>query len=269
MTTTPAALLELAGRLAEPAPLTDAARRLLAPWLEQIRPAVYDFAVSEMSEEYIVFQLGRTARATGWSTAPTGSPGWCASSRSRSVRTEVREATRLGLSYTPNDLVVLDWAAGVVADVDCADTLAGHRVRQRPAPGISPHRRSPRRPARGRLPPHPPRADADAGSRSAGGCTATPCARSASSKSKPTSLFERVDNALKLIGDHYLARVFEVAGARFHLRGWQQSIRRKLETVGDVYDLLVQQAGGQRMEALEITVVVLIALEIVLAILRH
>ena len=84
-----------------------------------------------------------------------------------------------------------------------------------------------------------------------------------------TSLFERVDNSLKLIGDHYLARVFEVASTRFHLRGWQQSIRRKLETVGSVYDLLVQQAGGQRIEALEIIVVVLIALEIVLAVLRH
>ena len=34
-------------------------------------------------------------------------------------------------------------------------------------------------------------------------------------------------------------------------------IRRKLETVGDVYDLLVQQAGSHRMEALEVTVVVL------------
>jgi hypothetical protein len=84
-----------------------------------------------------------------------------------------------------------------------------------------------------------------------------------------TSLFERVDNALKLIGDHYLARVFELASTRFHLRDWQQSIRRKLETVGDVYDLLIQQAGGHRTEALEITVVLLIALEIVLAIFRH
>ncbi len=84
-----------------------------------------------------------------------------------------------------------------------------------------------------------------------------------------TSLFERVNNSLKLIGDHYLARVFEVASTRFHLRGWQQSIRRKLETVGSVYDLLVQQAGGQRTEALEIIVIVLIALEIVLAVLRH
>ena len=64
MTATPAALLELAGRLAEPAPLTEAARRLLAPWLERIQPAVYDFAVSDMSEEYIVFQLWE--RRTDW-----------------------------------------------------------------------------------------------------------------------------------------------------------------------------------------------------------
>jgi uncharacterized Rmd1/YagE family protein len=84
-----------------------------------------------------------------------------------------------------------------------------------------------------------------------------------------TSLFERADNALKLIGDQYLSRVYELASTRFHLREWQQSIRRKLETVGDVYDLLVQQSGGQRMEALEVTVVILIAMEILLALLRH
>jgi uncharacterized Rmd1/YagE family protein len=80
---------------------------------------------------------------------------------------------------------------------------------------------------------------------------------------------ERVDNALKLIGDHYLSRVFEVVSGRFHFRRWQQSIRRKLETVGNVYDLLVQQAGGHRMEVLEATMSVLITLEIVLALLRH
>jgi uncharacterized Rmd1/YagE family protein len=84
-----------------------------------------------------------------------------------------------------------------------------------------------------------------------------------------TSLFERADNALKLIGDQYLSRVFDLASTRFHLRGWQQSIRRKLETVGDVYDLLVQQAGGQRAELLEIIVVLLIAMEVALALMRH
>ncbi len=263
MTASPAELLELAGALAEPAPLTEAARRLLAPWLRRIEPAVHDFAVSEMSEEYIVFQLA--GRRPGWldqradwiaglvrlESGPL-SPG------------EVREATRLGISYTPTDLVVLDWAAGFVADTDCADTLqviefanvqllefrhiddrlddrleAAYRL-------IRPRRMSWLLRGHGRAVRQIREMEIEA-----------------------TSLFERVDNALKLIGDHYLARVFDVASGRFHLREWQQSIRRKLETVGDVYDLLVQQAGGQRMEALEITVVVLIALEIILAVLRH
>jgi len=264
---TPAALLELAGRLAEPAPLTESARRLLAPWLQQIQPAVLDFAVSEMNEEYIVFQLweprGNWLEDRGdWIAGLVRlesdplSPG------------EVREATRLSLSYTPCDLVVLDWAAGVVADLECADTLqviefanvqllefrhiddrlddrleAAYRL-------IRPDPRSSWIARRWRL-----HGDAVRQIREL--------------EIEATSLFERVDNALKLIGDQYLARIFEVASARFHLRDWQQSIRRKLETVGHVYDLLIQQAGGQRMEALEITVVFLIALEIVLAILRH
>jgi uncharacterized Rmd1/YagE family protein len=81
-------------------------------------------------------------------------------------------------------------------------------------------------------------------------------------------LFERADNALKLIGDQYLARVFDLASTRFHLREWQQSIHRKLETVGDVFDLLVQQASHTRMEVLEIIVVLLIALEILLVLFR-
>src|SRR4029078_609068 len=84
-----------------------------------------------------------------------------------------------------------------------------------------------------------------------------------------TSLFERADNALKLIGDQYLSRVFALASHRFHLRDWQQSIRRKLDVVGDVYDLLIQQAGGGRMEVLGSTVGALISLEILLSLWQH
>jgi hypothetical protein len=263
----PQALLTLAGLLAEPASLTDGARRLLAPWLEQIRPAVYDFAESELSEEYIVFQLWESQ--SNWLEHRADWIAGLVRLESEPLsRHEVREATRLYLSYTPNDLVVLDWAAGVVVDTDCADTLeviefanvqllefrhiddrlddrleAAYRL-------IRPESRRPRFPLVWRL-----HRDAVRQIREL--------------EIEATSLFERVDNALKLIGDHYLSRVFEVTGGRFHLREWQQSIRRKLETVGDVYDLLIQQANTTRMEALEITVVILIALEIALAIFRH
>ncbi len=250
----PQGLLDLAGRLAEPAPLTEAARRLLAPWLEQIRPAVLDFAISDLSEEYIVFQLWASQR--DWLEHRCDWIAGLVRLESEPLsRDEIREATRLSLSYTPNDLVVLDWAAGVVIDTDCADTLeviefanvqllefrhiddrlddrleAAYRL-------IRPEKRRHWFPLVWRLHHGPVRQIREL-------------------EIEATSLFERVDNALKLIGDHYLSRVFDVAGGRFHLRDWQHSIRRKLETVGDVYDLLVQQAGAYRMEALEIALAI-------------
>src|SRR5512135_424323 len=260
-------LLALAGELSEAGPLNAAARRAIAPWIERIRPAVSGFEFSEISEEYIVFQMG-DARA-GWLEGHTD---WIAGlvrlESGPLSRIEVAEATRLSLSYTPNDLVMLDWAAGFVADRDCGDTLqiiefanvqllefrhiddrlddrleAAYRL-------IRPGRRQPGLTTLWRS-----HADAVRSVREL--------------EIEATSLFERADNALKLIGDQYLSRVFDLASTRFHLRDWQQSIRRKLDTVGDVYDLLVQQSGGNRMETLEVIVVLLITLEIILALFSH
>src|ERR1051325_10190182 len=44
-------------------------------------------------------------------------------------------------------------------------------------------------------------------------------------------LFEQVTNALKLIGEQYLTRVYGLASRRFHLAEWDVSITRKLQTV--------------------------------------
>ena len=77
-------------------------------------------------------------------------------------------------------------------------------------------------------------------------------------------LFERVTNALKLVGDQYLARVYRLTSKRFHLEGWDASILRKLETIEDIYDKLSDQTGNQRMEVLEWIIIILIALSILL-----
>ena len=52
------AMLELAEGLADLAPLVAAARLVLAPWLERIRPMVVEFEPGAIGEEYVVFQLG-------------------------------------------------------------------------------------------------------------------------------------------------------------------------------------------------------------------
>jgi hypothetical protein len=264
---TPEELLELAGDLADPTSLNSAARLVVSPWIERLKPVVDGFEVSDLSEEYVIFQLGNVGH--DWIASRID---WIAGlirlESGPLSETEVREATRLGFSYTPDDLVMLDWGAGFVADLDCADTLQviefanvqllefrhiDDRLDDRLESAyrlIHTGRSRARRPRFWR------------------GHSATVRAVR-ELEIEATSLFERADNNLKLIGDQYLSRVFDLARARFHLGEWQQSIRRKLEVVGDVYDLLVQQAGGTRMEVLEIIVVVLIALEILLALIRH
>lgn len=261
-----AELMALAGELAEPAPLTASARRLLAPWFERIRPAVVGFEVSDLSEEYILFQLGEVE--PGWHAENAGLVASLVRLESGPLSAEeVREANRLHLAYAPNDVVVLDWAAGVVADRECADTLQViefanvqlleyRHIDDRLDDRLEAAYRLIRPDRRRGWPEWLWRTHAGA------------LRNVRELEIEATSLFERADNALKLIGDQYLARIHGLASARFHLDGWQRSIRRKLETVGDVYDLLVQQASGTRIEFLEIIIVLLIAVEIVMAMWR-
>jgi uncharacterized Rmd1/YagE family protein len=59
-----------------------------------------------------------------------------------------------------------------------------------------------------------------------------------------------------------------VAG-RFHLNEWEQNIRASLDVVEGAYQVVSDQSAAVRVELLEITVIFLIALEIVLALVRH
>lgn len=77
-------------------------------------------------------------------------------------------------------------------------------------------------------------------------------------------LFERVTNTLKLFGDQYLARVYRLAGQRFHLQSWDTSILRKLNTLDNMYDKMAGQTGNRRMEILEWIIIILIAVSILL-----
>ncbi|HYT70805.1 MAG TPA: hypothetical protein VEK78_05440 [Gemmatimonadales bacterium] len=84
-------------------------------------------------------------------------------------------------------------------------------------------------------------------------------------------LFEQVTNALKLVGEQYLARVYSLASRRFHLAEWDASITRKLQAIDGIYAKMADRAASRRMELLEWIIIVLIALSIVLSVvtLRH
>src|SRR6266550_2553094 len=77
-------------------------------------------------------------------------------------------------------------------------------------------------------------------------------------------LFEQVTNALKLIGEQYLTRVYGHVSRRFHLAEWDVSITRKLSTLESIYGKMADRAATLRMELLEWIIILLIAVSIVL-----
>lgn len=78
------------------------------------------------------------------------------------------------------------------------------------------------------------------------------------------TLFEGVNNTLKLVGDQYLARVYRMVNRRFHLDEWDTSILRKLQTLESIYEKISDQASNRRMEILEWVIIFLIAFSIAL-----
>jgi hypothetical protein len=77
-------------------------------------------------------------------------------------------------------------------------------------------------------------------------------------------LFEGVNNAIKLLGDQYLARLYRLASRRFHLPDWDASILRKLQTLESIYQKLTDARDARRMELLEWIIILLIAVSILI-----
>jgi hypothetical protein len=78
-------------------------------------------------------------------------------------------------------------------------------------------------------------------------------------------LFEQVTNALKLVGEQFLARVYRVASQHFRLAEWDVSIGRKLATLDSIYAKTADRAARRRLEVLEWIIIVLIALSTILS----
>lgn len=84
-----------------------------------------------------------------------------------------------------------------------------------------------------------------------------------------TELTERVDNALQVTEDVYLARVYAAAMELFRVPDVSAAVDRKLASARETYTALHSEAAGGRAEVLETAILLLIAVEIVLSLIRH
>ncbi len=83
-----------------------------------------------------------------------------------------------------------------------------------------------------------------------------------------TEFNERIENSFKIIGDYYLARIYRTAVARFGIPIVRESVARKHSLVGKVYDMLKGEVELLRGQAMELTIVLLIVVELVLGLLK-
>jgi hypothetical protein len=75
-------------------------------------------------------------------------------------------------------------------------------------------------------------------------------------------LTDRMENAVKLAGDIYSARLFGIVSARLGLDRWKRNVEEKLKTLDDIYRLVVEQTGMSQANLLELVIVLILVIEL-------
>lgn len=262
-------LVDLSSALYENRELAEAARAGFRSLLERVRPAVHRPELAPVLEDYAIFQIESLAapvdpqallreHAALLAAILRGEPGPLSEQ-------EIAEALSKRSAYRPSDLLIVDWNAAFAIDDDfeaiatvlqfanvelvelrtldatldqvvnrAYEAAATHSFRDRL--GIGPSRKELRRIAH---------LEMDA-----------------------AIVFEQVNNALKLVGDEYLARVHRLAAQRQHTADWDTGIARKLQTVDQIYSRIAERQASRRIELLEWIIILLIAWEVVWAVVR-
>lgn len=261
-------MVKLAGWLADPLQIVAIARSSLIPLYQRLKPAIrtpvwHDTVV----EEYFVFQITPEPRtAKDWLQDQSAWLGNVLRLEEQKLsEDEIADALRLKLSYTPDDLFLPDWGAAILRDHDCEETLQAiefanlqllelRHIDDRLDAILGEAEKQVNIKNRRYFAWHGP----------------TQAQRLLGEMSvEAATLFERSTNALKLVGDTYLARVYRLLAERFRLSTWEAGIQRKLDTVDGIYEVVTDQAEAARSTALELIIIALIAFEVVMAFVRH
>lgn len=246
------------------------ARREVAGLVERMAPAVIRPKLSELVEDYYLFIIEQLdpdlrseellaqhrtdlAQALSFETEPLS-------------RWQQEETLSQPVSYSETDLAIVDWNASIVYDRDYEDTarvlellnvelLEARYIDARLDKQISAYASFAQNTTRLPIP------------------FRTPYKRTLEEltewRIESTVLSERVGNSLKLIGDLYLSRIHSAAAAKVHLPEWERIISRKLQILDEFYERLDDRIRTAQSQALEVTIVVLIVVELLLALFRH
>jgi hypothetical protein len=234
------------------------ARRRAEQLLNAIKPAVDKPLLGERIEDYVVFELtlekGQAVEEL-WTTHAATAASILRAEPGPLSEQEIHDALSMQCAYVRDEVVLIDWFAALlvgddmederlVLELTIAELLELRNLDEQLDRGVDEaymvltRRRS------------------WAASFST---RAADLGQVSQLQADAAVLFEGVDNALKLLGDQYLARLYRVASERFHLPQWDTAIERKLKVLDGIYEKLSARAASRRFELLEIVIIVLIA----------
>jgi hypothetical protein len=258
-------LLVQGAALYENAELLHDAERVCRSFLARIAPAVTRLREALLTEDYFVFAVSRLEGDPEAATVQTTHGGAIAQllrgERERLSDQERTEVLRHSLSYLACDLVVPTWNGAFIYDTEAGvqgameileftnSQLLQFRyydaLLDRELEGIYAQLQGPfwvrswfsRRYSRAARYVHALFVDVN-------------------------ELTDRTENALKIAGDVYAARLLALAGARLGLDHWKATVEDKLETLDDIYRFAVEQGAMTRGELMEAAVVLILVLEL-------
>src|SRR5438552_3493425 len=251
-------LITLAEELYESDVLRADSRRWVESLLAAIAPAVTRPGLTDFVETYVIFEIGAftppSPPAELYTTHAQEVARILRSERAPLSAQEVNDALGHRISFGSDDVTFIDWDAALIADRDAEDVravlefanvelLEMRYLDQQLDDALD--------------------ESYDTLSRRDGlwlpGVTRADLRRIGQLQVDNAVLFEGVNNALKLLGDQYLARVYRLVSERFHLAEWDASILRKIQTLDSIYQKLAEQAADRPTEVLDWIVIVLIA----------
>lgn len=254
-----AELARLSSALYDHVGLLGAARARAAEIAEAIRPALSGERMSDVYEQYAVFDFA--GFEPGLPAAELLAKDDVRQSLAQILRAEERvlsesrvgDALRLSISYSPDDLLIVDWSTALAVGGSADERLVLEfanaellelrnldkhldRDLEEANRALQRRRRAIRSGAELR---HVAQLQVDG-----------------------AMLYESVNNAVSLLGDQWLADVYGLIAERYDLDKWHGSIGHKLEALDSIYQKIGDQASTRRSELLEIVVILLIALEV-------
>ncbi len=262
-----AELLALGHGLVESEPLERRAGDLCRAVIERLRGVVRNVRTSFLSEDYLVFAV-TALDPPALADAVLAEHGadiaqLLRGERQTLSRQEIDEILRNRLSYLADDLVVAAWNAAFVYDAEPA-ALATMEIFEFANSQLLEFRY------------HDDLLDTELTriyaelqrprwtDKFAGRRRTRAALRLHSLFIDVNELTDRIENAVKFVGDIYAARLFGIVSARLGLDRWKRNVEEKLSTLDDIYRFAVEQTAMSQGNILELVIVLILIIELAL-----